>query len=222
VGGVCVCGLCFGWRREGKRREGKRRAPCLGWRREGTRREERDVVVVVVVVVVMPEPSLTPNRTIPSPPHLTSHHGPCRNDADGPRPTNNTIYAHPSIPPASSSTPDSSTPQHCCIHPPFIPCPRGATERLADGPQPTNNTIYAHPSIPPPSSSTPDSSTPQRPSSHAPAALQKDWPIYEMGAERAVAQLNSWLDRIHVSLNDDLVPYIMDSMKVGRSVCLSV
>lgn len=35
-----------------------------------------------------------------------------------------------------------------------------------------------------------------------------------MGAERAVAQINAWLDRIHVSLNDDLVPYFMDSVKV--------
>lgn len=36
-----------------------------------------------------------------------------------------------------------------------------------------------------------------------------------MGAERAVAHLNAWLDRIHVSLNDDLVPYFMDGIKVS-------
>lgn len=42
-----------------------------------------------------------------------------------------------------------------------------------------------------------------------------------MGAERAVAQLNAWLDRIHVSLNDDLVPYFMDGIKVFKPMVSS-
>lgn len=39
-----------------------------------------------------------------------------------------------------------------------------------------------------------------------------------------MAQINTWLDRIHVSLNDDLVPYIMDGIKVrpDRGACLMV
>lgn len=61
-------------------------------------------------------------------------------------------------------------------------------------------------------------SCPPHPANHTTARQwQKDWPIYEQGAERAVAQINTWLDRIHVSLNDDLVPYFMDGIKV--SVC---
>lgn len=39
-----------------------------------------------------------------------------------------------------------------------------------------------------------------------------------MGAERAVAHLNAWLERIHVSLNDDLVPYFMDGIKVSANM----
>ncbi|KAM3569110.1 hypothetical protein VYU27_008788 [Nannochloropsis oceanica] len=48
---------------------------------------------------------------------------------------------------------------------------------------------------------------------HSIQRLQKDWPIYEMGAEQAVQRLNAGLAKLHVSLNDDLVPYLMDNLK---------
>jgi hypothetical protein len=33
---------------------------------------------------------------------------------------------------------------------------------------------------------------------------------------QTVQRLNAWLAKLHVSLNDDLVPYLMDNLKVGR------